>query len=73
HSLRLRQLLTGLRMRLEDMLAIRRLQHHPGPARWSMERIGSCNPGAVALFVLNASDSESNFPIFFGMINTVPE
>jgi len=44
----LRQLLTGLRMRLEDMLAIRRLQHHPGPARWSMEHIGSCNPGAVA-------------------------
>ena len=30
------------------MLAIRRLQHHPGPARWLMERIGSCNPGAVA-------------------------
>ncbi len=47
-SLRLRQLLTGLRMRLEDMLAIRRLQHHPGPARWLMEHIGSCNPGAVA-------------------------
>ncbi len=22
------------------MLVIRRLQHHPGPARWSMERIG---------------------------------
>ncbi|MCY9814052.1 hypothetical protein, partial [Aeromonas caviae] len=51
-SLRLRQLLTGLRMRLEDMLVIRRLQHHPGPARWSMERIGSCNPGAVACYFI---------------------
>ncbi len=30
------------------MLAIRRLLHHSGPARWLMERIGSCNPGAVA-------------------------
>jgi len=32
------------------MLVIRRLQHHPGPARWSMEHIGSCNPGAVAFY-----------------------
>lgn len=31
------------------MLAIRRLLHHSGPARWLMERIGSCNPRAVAL------------------------
>ncbi len=30
------------------MLAIRRLPHHPGPARWLMERIGGCNPVAVA-------------------------
>jgi len=35
-------------MKLEHMLVIRRLQYHPGPAHWSMERIGSCNPGAVA-------------------------
>lgn len=25
------------------MLAIRRLPHHPGPARWSIGRVGSSN------------------------------
>ena len=39
------------------MLVIRRLQYHPGPARWSMERIGNCNPGAVA-FKLAALERE---------------